>query len=63
MPTNHETLNWLFETAQIRLRRGMIFDAAPMPVPDDFDFDRVEAMMLGLAIGDALGNTSAVSIK
>ena len=27
-------------------------------MPEGFDFGKVEGMMLGLAIGDALGNTS-----
>jgi len=27
-------------------------------MPKDFDFGRIEGMMLGLAIGDALGNTT-----
>jgi ADP-ribosyl-[dinitrogen reductase] hydrolase len=58
MPTNRETLSWLFDTGKIKLRRGAIFDTAPAPLPDALGFDRVEAMMLGLAIGDALGNTS-----
>ena len=34
-------------------------DALPAPVPlPDVDFDRVGGMLLGLAIGDALGNTT-----
>jgi hypothetical protein len=31
---------------------------SPGPMPKDFDFGRIEGMMLGLAIGDALGNTT-----
>ena len=27
-------------------------------MPDDLAFERVEGMLLGLAIGDALGNTT-----
>lgn len=52
------TLNHLFETGEIDLRRGSIFDLSPPPMPADLDFGRVEGMLLGLAIGDALGNTS-----
>jgi ADP-ribosylglycohydrolase len=48
----------LFETGGIDLNRGAIIDYSPGPMPHDFDFGRVEGMMLGLAIGDALGNTT-----
>lgn len=58
MQSNREVLDYLFETGQIDLRRGAIFDRPPHPLPADLDFDRVEGMLLGLAIGDALGNTS-----
>ncbi len=62
MATNRETLGWLFETGRIDLRRGEIFDIAPVAVPADFDFGRVEGMMLGLAIGDSLGNTTEAQL-
>jgi ADP-ribosylglycohydrolase len=58
MPTNQEFLEHLFKSGQIDIRRGPIFDAAPGPIPTSLDFDRVEGMMLGLAIGDALGVTT-----
>jgi ADP-ribosyl-[dinitrogen reductase] hydrolase len=58
MMTNKELLDFLFETWQIDLRRGLIFDESPGPMPKDFDFGRIEGLMLGLAIGDALGNTT-----
>jgi ADP-ribosylglycohydrolase len=49
----------LFERGQIRLEgRPEILDREPAPLPDNFAFDRVAGMLLGLAIGDALGNTS-----
>jgi len=35
-----------------------LFDQAPTTLPAAFDFSRVRGMLLGLAIGDALGNTS-----
>jgi len=64
-PRMHETrqnntniLRQLFETKSIRLERGAIFDHALTPKGPDFDFDRVEGMLLGAAIGDSLGNTS-----
>ena len=48
----------LIESGQIRIHRGGLFDNDSGPVSNNFDFGRVEGMMLGLAIGDALGNTS-----
>jgi hypothetical protein len=48
----------LFDDGQIRLERAPVLDRQPEPLPDGFDFDRVEGMLLGLAIGDALGNTT-----
>ncbi len=58
MDSNRDLLNYLFDNGGIDLGRGDIFDSAPKPMPSDLDFDRVEGMMLGLAIGDALGNTT-----
>ena len=58
MKSNRETLDWLFETGRINLERGALFDQAPEPPEGEIDFDRARGMMLGLAIGDALGNTS-----
>lgn len=54
MNRNKQTLDFLFENRQINLRRGSIFDVSPGPMPEDMSFGRVEGMMLGLAIGDAL---------
>lgn len=42
----------------IQVRRGAIFDTKPSPMAPDFNFDRFEGMMLGLAVDDSLGNTS-----
>ena len=58
METNGQILTYLFETHQIDLQRGAIFDTSPGLMPDSLNFDRVEGMMLGLAIGDALGATT-----
>ncbi len=55
MTNNRQILDDLFENYKIDIRRGDIFDTPPEPMPDNFDFDRVEGMMLGLAIGDSLG--------
>lgn len=51
-------LTELLERGVIRLNRGPILGHAPGPMPRDFDFGRVEGMLLGLAIGDGLGNTN-----
>ena len=58
MDTNRDLLNHLFDDGQIDLARGALFDSPPPPMPAGLSFDRVEGMMLGLAIGDALGNTT-----
>lgn len=58
MVKNREILESLFKKGQIDLRKGEIFDYSPGPMPKGFDFTRIEGMMLGLAIGDALGNTT-----
>ena len=57
--SNLETLAALFATGGIELRRGPLFDKTPPTLPPSPRLrDRVEGMLLGLAIGDALGNTS-----
>jgi ADP-ribosyl-[dinitrogen reductase] hydrolase len=56
--TNRKILEKLFQTKGIEIRRSKLFDQDPAPLPEDFDFDRIEGMMLGLAIGDALGITT-----
>ena len=58
LPDNRKIFEGLVESRQIRVQPVELFDNGPGPVPDSFDFGRVEGMMLGLAIGDALGNTS-----
>jgi ADP-ribosylglycohydrolase len=58
METNRQRLASLFETGGIDLGRGALFDSGPQPLPEGLDYGRVEGMMLGLAIGDALGNTT-----
>ena len=58
MTTNQHTLQRLFDSGGIDINRSLLFDSLPGPVLEDLDFDRVEGMMLGLAVGDALGSTS-----
>ncbi len=48
----------LLASSRIRVRDGEIFRQSPPELPDGFDFSRVEGMLLGLAIGDALRNTT-----
>ena len=57
--SNNETmLGTLFDQGAIALIRGHIFDEPPDPVIGRTDFDCVEGMLLGIAIGDSLGNTT-----
>jgi ADP-ribosylglycohydrolase len=58
MGKNRDVLDSLFEKRKISLRRSSLFDTSPEAMPEGFDFGKVEGMMLGLAIGDSLGNTS-----
>jgi len=58
MMNNAELLERLFASGGIDLRRGELFDRYPPPLPTTFDWDRVDGMLLGLAIGDALGSTT-----
>jgi ADP-ribosylglycohydrolase len=37
---------------------GSLFHELPEPLPDEFDFKRIEGMLLGTAFGDALGATT-----
>ena len=55
---NRETLSWLFERDLIALEKSLLFDIPAEPKTSDFEFDKVEGMLFGLAIGDSLGNTS-----
>ena len=55
-------LETLFERNGIDLERGEIFEQTPGAMPEGFVFEeRVEGMMLGLAIGDALGATDQIA--
>jgi ADP-ribosyl-[dinitrogen reductase] hydrolase len=55
---NTKLLNRLLAQGKIALEPAPLFNLAPLPLPEDWDFERVEGMLLGLAIGDALGNTT-----
>jgi ADP-ribosylglycohydrolase len=58
MSANRQKLATLFAAGEIQLKRSSIFDLALAAKAPDFDFGKVEGMLLGLAIGDALGNTT-----
>ena len=53
-----DVFDHLIGTGDMDIRRSAILDVAPPPLPHDFDFGRVEGMMLALAVGDSLGNTT-----
>jgi ADP-ribosyl-[dinitrogen reductase] hydrolase len=58
MISNRELLDEFLANGRIRIQRGAIFSEQPAPLPEGFTFDRIEGMMLGLAIGDSLGKGS-----
>jgi ADP-ribosyl-[dinitrogen reductase] hydrolase len=55
---NAALLNQLLAQGQIALEPAPFLKQAPSPLPEDWDFERVEGVLLGLAVGDALGNTT-----
>lgn len=52
---SQDRLDTLFEERAIRIDRGSIFDLVAQPLVGRTSFDRIEGMLLGLAIGDSLG--------
>jgi ADP-ribosyl-[dinitrogen reductase] hydrolase len=54
--SNAVLLDRLFTERKIAVERGELFATAPPALPQDLAWDRVEGMLLGLAIGDSLGN-------
>lgn len=55
---NTNLLHQLLAQGRIACQPSPLFERQPAPLPDDWNFSRIEGMLLGLAIGDALGNTS-----
>ena len=58
MIDNTGLLRDLITRDAIRICDSPIFSKTPKALPSNFDFGKVEGMLLGLAIGDALGATS-----
>lgn len=58
MIDNTPLVRELLARGRIRLRDSQILYQSPPPLPKSFVFEKVEGMLLGLAIGDALGATS-----
>ncbi|MBU1747120.1 MAG: ADP-ribosylglycohydrolase family protein [Chloroflexi bacterium] len=56
--SSQETLDQFLQDGTIHLQPGPLLTAAPPPLADSFTFDRIAGMLLGLAIGDSLGNTT-----
>jgi ADP-ribosylglycohydrolase len=55
---NRKTLERLLANEAIDIQATDLFDSAPSPLPAGLSFSKVEGMLLGLAVGDALGATS-----
>ena len=58
MINNTMLLQELFSRNQIALENAPFLKTSPAPLPEGWDFECVEGMLLGLAIGDALGFTT-----
>lgn len=58
MIDNTGLLEGLLAQGIIRLCDGQLLHKTPAPLPQDFDFAKIEGMLLGVAIGDSLGATS-----
>ena len=58
MIDNTGLLESLLSQSIIRLCDSELLHKTPTPLPPDFDFSKVEGMLLGVAIGDSLGATS-----
>jgi len=58
MIDNRGLLTGLVASGAVEIEPAPFLDESPPALPQGFDFDRVEGMLLALAIGDALGNTS-----
>jgi len=55
---NTQLLRHLMVNNLIRLHDGQILKQVPNPLPSSCKYEKIEGMLLGIAIGDALGATS-----
>ena len=55
---NTHLLRDLMVKKRIRLHDSAVLHQAPAHLPDSFTYEKIEGMLLGIAIGDALGATS-----
>jgi hypothetical protein len=55
---NAAVLDGLLDRQAISLQRGHLLNRTVAPKPPSFDYDKVDGMLLGVAIGDALGITT-----
>lgn len=55
MMTNGRLPQRFLDNGTMNLRPGAIFAEVPKPIGPDVTFDPIQGMLLGLAIGDALG--------
>lgn len=58
MIDNTNLLEGLLDQGIIRLQKSHLLFQSPSRLPQTFNFDKVEGMLLGAAIGDSLGATS-----
>ena len=58
MIDNSNLLTSMISNGTIRVYDGLVFHSLPVHLPGDFCFDKIEGMLLGVAIGDSLGATS-----
>ena len=58
MIDNFNLLEDLARKGTVKTHSVDILRYAPMPLPLDFDFSKIEGMLLGVAVGDSLGATS-----
>jgi hypothetical protein len=58
MIDNTTLLDNLLAQGLIRVRDCALLHSSPSALPLDFDFSKIEGMLPGVAVGDALGATS-----